>query len=96
MYWVTERLMGLVNRELLESGYSIKSFSTKCEISYDEMRRIVNGSLVEPKISTIEKICENSTITLSDVLCVDTELDNQTMIVQCNSGKYNLTWKKVK
>lgn len=96
MYWVTERLMGLVNKELLESGYSIKSFSTKCEISYDEMRRIVNGSLVEPKISTIEKICENSTITLSDVLCVDTELDNQTMIVQCSSGKYNLTWKKVK
>ena len=94
-YSASERLTHLVNKELNENGYSIRSFSSKCEISYEEMRRIVNGEKIDPRLSTVEKICKNSEIDIFDVLDSPCELDNASMLVVFHGRRFSMTWKQV-
>lgn len=94
-YSASERLTHLVNKELKENGYSIRSFSSKCEISYEEMRRIVNGEKIDPRLSTVEKICKNSEIDIFDVLDSPCELDNASMLVVFHGRRFSMTWKQV-
>lgn len=62
-----EKLQTLVNREISDRGCTIKAFSVKCEVSYEEMRKICNGEINDIKASTVEKICDNSKFSINDI-----------------------------
>lgn len=64
---VLDRLRACVNREICEKHYTIKGFSVRCGVSYEEMRLIVNGRLKDVRLSTIFQICENSEIQIIDI-----------------------------
>lgn len=76
---VLGRLRRLVNLEINNHNYTIKGFAVRCEISYTEMREIVNGQTSDIKLSTICQICNNSNISFADVF-VENESDLQRMI----------------
>ena len=65
------RLQELVNKEIYDYDYTIKGFALRCGMSYTEMRSIANGHATDIRISTIEKICANSHIEMSDIFIED-------------------------
>lgn len=84
---ILKRLQELVNYEINRTNDTIMSFSVKCEISYQEMRRIVNGTARDIKISTICKICSHTEIKMMDVILTREDLD---IIVRYQNERYNV------
>lgn len=72
---ILERLADLVNYEIESTNQTILSFSVKCEISYNEMRKICNRKAKDIKLSTICRICENSSISLTDIFAKNRDID---------------------
>ena len=81
----------LVNSEIDKRHETILSFSVKCEISYNEMRKICNGTINDIRISTIHKICENSDITMVDIFMPNRDID---IIVRYKDDKFRVKIKK--
>ena len=64
---VLERLRICVNQEITANNYTIKGFSVRCGISYEEMRLITNGRIKDVRLSTVYQICVNSNIDILDI-----------------------------
>lgn len=67
---VLERLQRLVNLEIDKRHCTVKKFAIDCEISYNEMRLIVNGNIRDIRLSTIFQICMNTDINICDLFIV--------------------------
>jgi DNA-binding Xre family transcriptional regulator len=94
---VLGRLRNLVNEEMIENDLTIKEFSLRCGISYNEMRNIANGQAIDIKVSTIEKICENSHIEMWDIFddgVIEFERLFNRLILLYKSERYSLTLNK--
>lgn len=71
------RLSELVLKELGERNCSGVFFADICDISRNELNAIVNKKKKDIKLSTIKKICENSSITYADIFDAHSEMDNK-------------------
>jgi len=67
---VLERLQRLVSLEIDKRHCTVKKFAIDCEISYNEMRLIVNGNIRDIRLSTIFQICMNTDINICDLFIV--------------------------
>lgn len=88
---ILERLKELVNYEIESTNQTILSFSVRCEVSYNEMRKICNGRAKDIKLSTICKICNNSHIQIADIFIVNKDID---VIVRYKDDRFRVRIKK--
>jgi len=88
---ILDRLAELVNFEIRKKNETILSFSVKCEISYNEMRKICNRKAKDVKISTIHKICENSDITMVDIFVPNKDID---VVIRYKNDRFRVRIKK--
>jgi DNA-binding Xre family transcriptional regulator len=88
---VLERLQTCVNREIATNNYTIKGFSVRCGISYEEMRLITNGKIKDVRLSTIYQICSNSNIDMMDIFNRN-DIENifNQITLSCNNTRYGI------
>lgn len=93
-----EMLTNCVNKEISAYGYTVLEFASRCGVSYGEMRKIVSGKATDVKLSTIEKICDNSHITLQDIANCGFDLQNlaKGIMLISNGHRYSISLKQYK
>ena len=88
---ILERLKELVNYEIESTNQTILSFSVRCEVSYNEMRKICNGRAKDIKLSTICKICNNSHIQIADIFIANKDVD---VVIRYKNDRFRVRIKK--
>ena len=74
---ITKMLTEYVNKEMINYDITIKEFSLRCGISYNEMRNIANGRADDLLLSTIIRICDNSHFDISNLIIQDISREEQ-------------------
>jgi len=90
------RLQMLVNQEIVNKGYTIKAFAVTCEVSYEEMRKICNGQIVDIRMSTLEKICSQSDFDIQEIISKDGEsILKHNIRMMMDGDVYSVSFKKM-
>ena len=90
-----ERLAILVNDEIERQHCTIKSFSVRCGVSYERMRDITNREIDDIRLSTLERICDNSHFTIADVTGGKTfDIAEHDICVRIDDLEYDVKMKK--
>ena len=87
---VLERLRETINRELEKKNVGYTVFADLCGVSRRIMADIVNGKKTDIKLSTIVKICENSSICLSDIFTETNDFSLDSLFLLCGSRKFRI------
>ena len=95
---ILAKLSEKVNNEISSCGYTIQEFALRCDVSYGEMRRIANGCITDVKLSTVQKICENSHICFSDIIenNKDIEYITKRLMLTYDGCRYSISLNKFK
>lgn len=91
---ILEKLCVEILKELERTNKSYTVFADLCGISRNLMGSIVNRKKTDIKLSTIVKICENSSISLIDIFLFDEEMETEMFLKYLN--KFYLTDGKEK
>lgn len=76
-------------KKINKGNYSIRQMSVKCEISYENLRAILNGERKDISVSTLLKICANTGMAINNLLDVEAEtIKAIEVVVKCGENSY--------
>lgn len=83
--------------KIKQRNYTISQMSIICDISYENLHKILTGKRKDISVSTLLKICENSGISILDILEVATEKEKKIEIsLKIDGRQYEFIPKETK